>query len=225
MSSWSVDRCVRRGLSRSPARRLAGLIVLDACILIAHLDAADVHHTRATALLLSTASNDEDVAATPTTLAEVLVGPARAGRIAQAVAALRQLGVISVDLPIDAPAQLAELRVATGLKMPDCCVLLAAMQTDAALATFDAAVEGRGHAQGSTRACGVRTLARRLRRVRAAAARARATGENGAFFHTHNSSGGPSGASTGHPLKAATSMQPATNQRMCLRAMTTSVVL
>ena len=116
------------------------MIVLDASILIAHLDAADVHHRRATALLLSAATDDEDVAASPITLAEVLVGPARAGRLEPALGALQQLGVINVDLPTDAPAQLAELRAATALKLPDCCVLLAATQTGAAVATFDAAV-------------------------------------------------------------------------------------
>ena len=124
------------------------MIVLEASILIAHLDDADVHHPRATAMLLSAATDDEDVAASPITLAEVLVGPARAGRLEQALAALRQLGVIGVDLPTDAPARLAELRAATGLKLPDCCVLLAATQTGAAVATFDAALASTAKHRG-----------------------------------------------------------------------------
>lgn len=124
------------------------MIVLDASILIAHLDAADEHHRRATAILVSAATDDEDVAASPITLAEVLVGPARAGRLEQALAALRQLGVINVDLPTDAPAQLAELRAETGLKLPDCCVLLAATQMGASVATFDAAVAGAATRRG-----------------------------------------------------------------------------
>lgn len=124
------------------------MIVLDANILIAHLDAADMNHERAGAILLSAATDDEDVAASPITLAEVLVGPARAGRLEQALAALRQLGVISVDLPTDAPAQLAELRAATALRLPDCCVLLAATQTGAAVATFDATVANAATRRG-----------------------------------------------------------------------------
>ena len=119
---------------------MAEVIVLDASLLIAHLDGGDLHHDRATAVLLSAATDSEELAASPITLAEVLVGPARAGRLDQALAALRQLGVVSVDLPPDAPAQLAGLRIATGLKLPGCCVLLAAMQTGASVATFDAAV-------------------------------------------------------------------------------------
>jgi predicted nucleic acid-binding protein len=42
-------------------------------------------------------------------------------------------------VPIDeaAPARLAGLRASTGLKLPACCVLLAAEQVDAAIVTFD----------------------------------------------------------------------------------------
>lgn len=77
------------------------------------------------------------MAANPLTLAEVLVGPAAAGLLDTAADALEVLGVGVVELAIDAPARLAELRVATGLKLPDCCVLLAAEQSDATVATFD----------------------------------------------------------------------------------------
>ena len=111
------------------------MIVLDASVLIAHLNAADAHHDRATQLLL--AAGDEPFAASPLTLAEVLVGPARTGLLDLASAILRQLGVTAVQLDADAPALLATLRAATGLKLPDCCVLLAAEQVGAAVLTFD----------------------------------------------------------------------------------------
>lgn len=42
-----------------------------------------------------------------------------------------------MTLPQDAPSRLARLRAATTLKMPDCCVLLAADQLADAIATFD----------------------------------------------------------------------------------------
>jgi len=45
--------------------------------------------------------------------------------------------VSSLPLLEDAPVRLAMLRAGTGLKMPDCCVLLAAEQTHGVLATFD----------------------------------------------------------------------------------------
>lgn len=111
------------------------MIVLDACVLIAHLDAGDAHHERAGALLLDVA--DESLGASPLALAEVLVGPARAGQLDRATAALHQLQVTSVLLGDDAPARLAVLRAGTSLKLPDCCVLLAVEQTHGAVATFD----------------------------------------------------------------------------------------
>ena len=40
-------------------------------------------------------------------------------------------------MPRDAAVQLAELRVESGLKMPDCCVLLAAITCHGAVATVD----------------------------------------------------------------------------------------
>lgn len=111
------------------------MIVVDASVLIAHLDASDVHHDRAGTLLLS--AGDDSLAASPLTLAEVLVGPARVGLLDRATAALRQLEVTRVSLADDAHPRLATLRASTDLKLPDCCVLLAAEQAHAAVATFD----------------------------------------------------------------------------------------
>ncbi|MCA1707154.1 MAG: type II toxin-antitoxin system VapC family toxin [Actinobacteria bacterium] len=111
------------------------MIVLDASVLIAHLDATDVHHDRAGVLLLDVAG--EPIGASPLTLAEVLVGPARAGQLDRGTALLHQLHVASVHLDDDAPARLAVLRAGTSLKLPDCCVLLTAEQTHGAVATFE----------------------------------------------------------------------------------------
>ncbi|MBI3256275.1 MAG: type II toxin-antitoxin system VapC family toxin [Actinobacteria bacterium] len=111
------------------------MIVLDANILIAHLDSSDAHHDRAETLLLDL--SDSPLVAGPLTLAEVLVGPARAGQLDRATTALALLEVAGVDLGPDAPVQLALLRAGTSLKLPDCCVLLAAENAHAAVATFD----------------------------------------------------------------------------------------
>lgn len=114
---------------------MAPLIVLDASVLIGFLDSADVHHARARELLLAHA--DELLAASAVTLAEVLVGPVRLGRSTQVLEALRELEIASVPLA-DAELDLAELRASTGLRMPDCCVLLAARTLGGPVATFDA---------------------------------------------------------------------------------------
>jgi toxin FitB len=111
------------------------VIVLDASVLIAHFYAKDAHHERADQLLADVADNE--LLASQLTLAEVLVGPVKAGLVDQAQTALRRLGVRSVGLPEDGQLRLAELRAMTGLRLPDCCVLLAAEQQAAALATFD----------------------------------------------------------------------------------------
>jgi len=111
------------------------VIVLDASVLIAHLDSTDVHHGRATEILLRVA--DESLGASPLSLAEVLVGPARAGQLDQAIAALTTLGLTSVELEADAPSRLARLRAEMRLKLPDCCVVVAAEQVNGDLVTFD----------------------------------------------------------------------------------------
>lgn len=115
------------------------MIVLDASVLIAHLDGTDAHHARA-GLLIGEASGSEPLGASTISLAETLVAPARAGRLEEARAALERLEIAELPLAADASARLARLRADTGRKLPDCCVLLAAKESDAAVASFDAAL-------------------------------------------------------------------------------------
>jgi len=111
------------------------VIVLDASVLIAHLDRGDPHHANARSLL--EASGEEPLGASALTLAETLVSPARAGRIADAEAALRQLGVDELTLGENAPSRLAQLRAEVGLKLPDCCVLLTTQEHAGIVTSFD----------------------------------------------------------------------------------------
>lgn len=110
------------------------MTVLDANVLIAHFSDLDPHHERAVTLLLDA---DDELAVHPLTLAEVLVGPARAGMLERARSLLDRLGVIVRPTPPDEPETLARLRAETQLKMPDCCVLAAALDSADTLATFD----------------------------------------------------------------------------------------
>jgi predicted nucleic acid-binding protein len=111
------------------------VIVLDANVLIAHVDQHDAHHAAATERLLDLA--DRPFGATPITLAEVLVAPARTRSLSAAKAALHALEVSELPLPPNASERLAVLRAETGLKLPDCCVLLAAEATAGTVLTFD----------------------------------------------------------------------------------------
>jgi predicted nucleic acid-binding protein len=111
------------------------VIVLDANILIAHLGTTDALHERAVELLVDVAG--EPLAVSPMTLAEIYVGPARVGKLEVAQRAVRDLGIAVVALSSDAPARLAVLRAESGLRLPDCCVLLAAETASAEIATFD----------------------------------------------------------------------------------------
>ncbi len=110
------------------------MIVLDASVLIAHLDGEDAHHEAANGLLVAA---DDEFGASAITLAEVFVTPARSGHLELVQTALEQLGVNELPFPVNTSVQLARLRAETGLKLPDCCVLLAAESTGATVATFD----------------------------------------------------------------------------------------
>jgi predicted nucleic acid-binding protein len=109
------------------------MIVVDASVLIAYLDRADAHHTAAIELL---ADATPPLVVHPITLAEVLVAPTRQNSSDRAWAVLQAIGVELHTEAID-PFQLARLRVATGLRLPDCCVLVAAAHHGCAVATFD----------------------------------------------------------------------------------------
>lgn len=114
------------------------MIVLDASVLIGHLDGRDRHHKRATSLLLENAG--ASLGASSISLAETLVAPARSGKLDAARDALEMLSIHELSFVAGAPARLARLRAETGLKLPDCCVLLAAQDHDGAVASFDSAL-------------------------------------------------------------------------------------
>lgn len=122
------------------------MIAVDASVLIAHLNPVDAHHARATALLRDAAAGELLVHSL--TLAEVLVGGVRAGRGAAMREDLRSAGIVVAPTDTDEPLRLAELRVTSALKLPDCCVLDVAVRGRAALATFDEALAAAARRRG-----------------------------------------------------------------------------
>ena len=111
------------------------MIVLDASVLIAHLDARDSHHESAVELLR--AHSTELLGASQISLAETLVAPARAGRLEEAREALERIAVRELAPGPAASPRLASLCAETGLKLPDCCVLLTAQEHHGGVASFD----------------------------------------------------------------------------------------
>lgn len=123
------------------------MIVLDASVVIALLDGADAHHARAVQVIEDAQDRHEELAMSPVTIAEILVGPARAGRDEAVLEDLGHLGIRETAL--GSPRRLAALRVSTGLRLPDCCVLLAAEDASGAdVATFDDRLAGAARARG-----------------------------------------------------------------------------
>lgn len=130
---------------------MARVAVLDADVLIGHLDSKDAQHGRAKDLLRSLASEGVRLRASTITLAEVLVAPTGAGRASEATAALDRIEVEEVTLSPDAAGRLASLRAQTGCRLPDCCVLLAAEDADAAiLGSFDVRLRNAASVLGFT---------------------------------------------------------------------------
>ena len=80
------------------------MIVFDASILIAYLDSDDELHGDADTVLAE--SVDEDFGANSLTLAEVLVAPARGGRLEAVQAALRELEMGELPFPVDTAIRL-----------------------------------------------------------------------------------------------------------------------
>jgi predicted nucleic acid-binding protein len=122
------------------------VIVLDASVLISFLDADDANHQQAESLLAR--EIDDEFAVNVLTLAEVLVAPTREGRLQAVVDTLRDLEVAELGFPAGASASLAQLRATAGIRMPDCYVLLSAVNSGARVASFDLrlnrAAEGLG---------------------------------------------------------------------------------
>lgn len=122
------------------------MIVLDTSVLIAYLDNIDRHHRRAEELLVR--EIDESLGVNALTLGEVFVGPVRQGRLDQVQTILGELGLVGLPFPDATALKLATLRSETHLRMPDCCVLLAAQLHGARVASFDARLLAAANAQG-----------------------------------------------------------------------------
>jgi predicted nucleic acid-binding protein len=122
------------------------VILLDAAILIAHLDPSDALHHRATGILEE--YEELEFATTAITLAECLVRPAADDAAPQVVAAISRLGVLILDVTAADAVGIATVRAETGLRMPDAVALHAAELHGAVLATTDHALVRAAESRG-----------------------------------------------------------------------------
>lgn len=111
-------------------------VVLDASVLIALFNAKDEHHSWALDFLVN-ASADEFFMAS-LNFAEALVHPVRAGLAHELTQNVQTLGIEIVDSTASDALHLAQLRVSTGLRMPDAIVMQTALKIEGELATADA---------------------------------------------------------------------------------------
>lgn len=106
---------------------MAGVVVLDASVLIAFFEAGDAFHERAVAAVTSAIERGEQLIANELTVAEFLVGPVRAGIADSAEARVADLGVDRREFPLSFAPRLAQIRHEAGVKLPDAAVLLTAL--------------------------------------------------------------------------------------------------
>ncbi len=127
---------------------MAGLIVFDAGVIIAALTSSDRHHRGSVGLMEEL--EELDFAMSGVTFAEALIRPMRERRAEELVTKLDQLLVLRLGLDGSDALGLAEVREASGLKMPDAIVLYTAQREESALATTDVALARAAEDRGVT---------------------------------------------------------------------------
>ena len=125
---------------------MAQLVVLDASALIALVSSQDPHHNWALEMFRDTASFELQMSAL--TQAEVLVHPARAGKLEKFLKLIRGLGLEITPIEEADASKLASIRLSTNLKMPDAVVLHEAMKVNGSIATTDNNLAKVAKAQG-----------------------------------------------------------------------------
>ena len=126
------------------------MITLDAGVLIALFNAKDAHHEAAMKLLYAATRRDDLLYMNPLSQAEVLAKAAQQGGEKIYYEKIVSIGVVTLAAPTDTGVWLAQLRARTGLKLPDCAVILTAQQSGSKIATFDHRLAREARALGIT---------------------------------------------------------------------------
>jgi len=115
-----------------------GALILDANVLIALLDRADPHHAKAVDDVEAADQTDRELVVPAGAYSEALVAFARAGRIADARAAIAAMGIAVVAISAGTAERAAELRAQhPKLRLGDAVVLATARSLSGDLLTYD----------------------------------------------------------------------------------------
>lgn len=133
-------------LARRIDKRLAEIIVLDASALIALASSKDPNHEWALKMFRDTANFELQMNAL--TQAEVLVHPARAGKMDSFLKSISELGLEITPVESKDSSKLANIRASTSLKMPDAVVLQQAIKIAGSIATTDEQLAKAAKAKG-----------------------------------------------------------------------------
>lgn len=125
---------------------MAGIVVLDAGALIALSSESDAHHEWAMGMFLHTLSQELSMPAL--TYAEVMVHPTKAGKADEFQQRLSGLQIQVRPFDQTDVADLATLRVESGLRMPDAVVLHESLRLGATLATTDKVLNREARKRG-----------------------------------------------------------------------------
>ena len=110
------------------------MIALDASVLVALLNVTDKHNLMARTIVQT---QPRPYLIHEINLAEVLAHATRVGKQEVVMSRLRQVVSVRGSNGELGALRLAELRVGTGLRLPDCCALDLARESGGILATFD----------------------------------------------------------------------------------------
>ncbi len=107
-----------------------GLTVLDADVLIGVMSKSDAQHRRARTLILTALTESSACVMSAITVAEIMVGPMARGDTEGESARRFIEGLRAEIVPLDADRarKAAAIRSRTGLKLPDACVIAAALE-------------------------------------------------------------------------------------------------